>query len=68
MLQGEVAWQINQSWLARIPFLNATIHENGREKGQHPDMQLLRVKVALALRPNVYAPNETVCDPGRSMK
>ena len=55
MLQGEVAWHINAAWLERIPFLN---HDVASKDGPDPDMQRLRVRVALALRPNVYAPNE----------
>ena len=61
MLQGEVAWTINAGWLARIPFLN---HDVRSSQGGHPDpaMQQLRVNVALSLRPQVYAPNESPPD------
>ena len=58
MLKGEVAWQINAHWLSNIPFLNCDVqgpHSTGK---RDPEMQNLRVKVALALQPNVYAPDE----------
>lgn len=53
--QGEVAWHINSGWLETIPFLNHDVVTCGRADVQ---MQQLRVKVALVLRPEVYAPNE----------
>ena len=56
MLQGEVAWHINAGWLERIPFLNHDVKAHGR---RDPEMQKLRIRVALSLRPNVYAPNES---------
>lgn len=59
MLQGEVAWHINAGWLGRIPFLN---HDMVHSTRPDPEMQQLRVKVALALRPNVYAPGENPPD------
>ena len=58
MLKGEVAWQINAHWLANIPFLNTDLKGVRSTGVLDPEMQKLRVRVALALRPNVYAPNE----------
>ena len=78
MLQGEVAWQINATWLSSIPFLNRDaaafqphrgplrqpweLGDSKLEAGRDPEMQKLRVKVALSLRPEVFAPNESPPD------
>jgi len=71
-LQALVAWESHKEWLITIPFLNldaqtetlrrATFGARYASIGRAsvPSMQGLRVRVALSLAPDLYAPREFV--------
>ena len=44
-LQGEVAWQVNEKWLAKISFLDGS-------------PRALLVQAAMALNPMIFAPGD----------